>query len=62
MIVREYWPAFVDRDDEPRVQRIESVDEINSIPWIAEKGAATVDGMYVMRNGWVVAHIEMDAK
>ncbi len=58
LLVREYWPAFVEREDEPREQVIESITEIFDIPWIKEKGGVEIkDHHFVMHGNYVVATI-----
>lgn len=51
MIVKEYWPGFVERDREPREQAIERREEALEIPWLKEKGSLKLDQCRVKLRG-----------
>lgn len=60
MIVREYIPGFVDRDEPPREASIAAVIEALSIPWLKDKGELTIKDNRVMVGELVVATIYPD--
>lgn len=57
MLVREYWPMFMERGHEYREQLVSTKEAALEIPWIKNEGDVRLEGSVVKKGKFVVALI-----